>query len=380
MLPVPVHKESHLLSAIPRWSWQPVPPCGGAMVNGPLLHLAMVRATQLGPTLGGDGYMAAHATASAALAVCLAHEEKQGWVMNSGFKRVKDFNQTGYSGTLGAGLALLQMTAAGYFWGAHWEDCGAPTTGSRPDFVFFRPGSRSGGGLEVCLLEAKGAQRASLPAAQKHWARQIWPNRYQSVSLPGLGPVAPTEGRVVVTELGGQDAIRRFRSLVAHGEFSDMGSDPSDSIVETADSRTTEGLPDPLAAQRASMINVCRLLGMPETAARLRAAPTSKAFDMHPLVEREMSNRFRYILGSAQSTAAFVAPFAQLDPAGRFPLEASVYCDEAVLAGALRGDAPKLPADKSWTQEAVIDEGRLEFRVQGPDGVGLIVREQKGRD
>ncbi|WP_459575124.1 hypothetical protein [Cupriavidus sp. 8B] len=139
MLPVPVHQEFHLLSAIPTWSWQTFLSKSGAMVNEPLLHLAMVRATQLGPTLGGNGYKAAHATASAALTVCLPHEDRKGWIMSPELGFVKDFNKTSFSGTLGAGLALLQMTAAGYIWGAHWEDCGAPTTGKRPDFVFFRP-------------------------------------------------------------------------------------------------------------------------------------------------------------------------------------------------------------------------------------------------
>ncbi|MDK3022633.1 hypothetical protein QO239_08440 [Cupriavidus taiwanensis] len=381
MLRVPVHKESHLLSAVPLWSWQSVTPGGGVLVSEPLLHLAMLRATKLGPTLNGAGYAAAHATATAALSVCLANEDKQGWVMGPGFKQVKDFNQSNYSGTIGAGLALLQMSAAGYFWGAHWEDCGVPTTGNRPDFVFFRPRSRSGGGLAVCLLEAKGAQRASISAAQKHWVRQIWPNRHQSVSLPGSGPVTPTEGRVVVTELGGQHASGRFRSLVAHGQFSDTALGHNHMEGSTA-SRTVERAPaDQLAAQRASLINVCRLLSMPETAARLRDVPPNEAFDIHPLVGREMSERIRVIPGNGETTEAFAAPFTGLRVGRGFAaVEASVYCDAAVLAGALRGDAPALPVDTRWVQEAVVDEGRFAFRVQGADGVGLIVREAQDRN
>ncbi len=382
MLRVPIHKKTDLISAVPFWHWQSVTPGAGALVSEALLHLAMVRATKIGPTLSGTGYAVAHATATAALTVCLPNESRQGWVMGSGIEQIKDFNQSNHSGTLGAGFALLQMTEAGYFWGAHWEDCGAPKTGKRPDFVFFRPDHESAGGLAVCLLEAKGARSATMPAAQKHWVRQIWPNRDQQVSLPGYGPVVPTEGCVVVTELGGPNASARFRSLVAYGQFkgTPLGTDHMD---WSGSSRRIEGAPHDvlLAAQRASLINVCRLLGMPETAALLGDALRTEALDMQPRIAREISERVRIIAGSGGTTEAFVAPFTELR--GRWngpPVEASVYCDATVLIGALRGTSPELPADAGWVQEFINDEGRPAYQVQGPDGVGLIVREAQDRN
>ena len=375
MLPVPVHKESHLFSASPAWHWQLMVPAGGAMIDWSMLHLAMLRASKLGPDIQGPAYATAHATASAAMTLCLPREEREGWFLSPDFSLLKDFNKTSFSGTLGAGFALLQMIQAGYVWGAHWEDCGAPTTGKRPDFVFFR--TDYGGGVAACLVEAKGARSASINAAQTHWVRQIWPNRLEPICLPGCGPMLPTEGRVVVTELGGQQSKRRFRSLVAHGVFSvDAGPDPVHAAAVTGP--TIEGLmPTPLAAQRASMINVCRLLGMPETAERLHLLSPNDALDRHPIVERERSVRVRELPGSASGAMVFAAPFTELPliRRGFAPLEASVYCEATVMDGALRGLAPKEPTSAAWVQELLVDEGRPGFRVEGPDGVGLIVRQ-----
>ncbi|GJG96836.1 hypothetical protein [Cupriavidus pauculus] len=306
----------------------------------------------------------------------MATDAGGGWYLNRELGHVKDFNRSGVSGNLGAGFALLQMYAAGYIWGVHWEDCGAPARGKRPDFVFFRPAGA--GRAAACIMEAKGARNTSMSAMQKHWFRQIWPNKDEVVKLPGFGPMLPTEGRVVGTELGGPRCERKIRSFIAHGEF--QGAGPNLSALP--EQIGADGvLPDLLAAQRASMVNICKLLDMPETAEQMRSATSDKGFATHPRVSREMGDRVRELAGGLPGisdlpqAAAFVAPFTRLRPSGHnVPMEAAVYCEAEILAGAVRGEVePSLP-DVPWLQGSFVDEGRWALRVQAPDGVGLILR------
>lgn len=88
----------------------------------------------------------------------------------------------------------------------------------------------------------------------------------------------------------------------------------------SAAARTTEGATvQLLAAQRASLINVCRLLGMPETATRLGDLPPNVALDIQPRIAREISERSHIIPGNGETTAAFASPFTGLRFARSFP-------------------------------------------------------------
>ncbi|MHA7685904.1 hypothetical protein [Cupriavidus sp. PET2-C1] len=218
-VPIPIHKEFHLLTPppVPKWDEGTPSATGAPLISSWRLYLAMQRANKLGLTLGGPGLAAAAATAEAALSVCDA--DRDGIFVTADYGRLKDFVKPFLSGTLGAGLTLLQMAAAGYDWLAHWEDCGGPTASAHPDFVCFRHASARAAAA-VCLVESKGSRAPVSDAdAQADWTRQIWPNRHQCLTLPGRRYLRPTEGRLVANELPGPDGRKRFRSTVVHGEF-----------------------------------------------------------------------------------------------------------------------------------------------------------------
>ncbi|ABF12948.1 hypothetical protein ACUXAV_006600 [Cupriavidus metallidurans] len=398
---VPIHKEFRLLSSTPNLTWQKkTPPASGAHVNIWWLYLTMQRASKLGLTLGGSGQETVRATAEAALSVCAW--DGHGYSVTPAYSRLKDYVKPFLSGTLGAGLALLQMDHAGYPWMAHWEDCGGQTTSAHPDFVFFRAATATTPAA-VCLAESKGSRATTTDLdVQKDWERQVWSNRHQVLTLPGGGNVAPTEGTLVSSELPGPAGKKRFRSTLVHGVFPSglpavtpaTASSPGGGVGPNAaggnqplDQHAPEM--DWRGIQRASLRHTCRLLDMPLTESIL-ASRFWDGFSLNLLftqprpsarrVVLELRDR-RALLGWDDQSEPDVVyagpPQVVVQPDGSW-WGATIYCRASVLREVLRGRVVDVVDTTERRVRSWGEGGQQMIRLEAADGVGLMVRKMFG--
>ncbi|AOY97611.1 hypothetical protein BKK79_37395 (plasmid) [Cupriavidus sp. USMAA2-4] len=397
---VPIHQEFHLAPGAPPLAWAARAPKAGAHINLWWLYLAMCRANQLGLTLGDAGLATVAATAAAALSVCEA--DADGFRVTHDYGRLKDFVKPFLSGSLGAGLTLLQTMQAGYPWMAHWEDCGGPTADAHPDFVFFRDGTATAPSA-VCLVESKGSRGpTSGPEAQADWERQIWPHRQQRLPLPDGSHLVPTEGRLVANELPGPSGRKRFRSTVVQGQFprglgfhaatfsrATLGTmgwtlTPSagtrNRVVQTPPA-------DAVGIQRACLRHVCRLLDLPATEASF-AAPLSGEVDRDNPNRADLFFRALHELSRRRTPLDWGPDSRPDDVVVGLPQrivmtngtewEVKLYCQYMVLWSILRDTPAQADHGAAPRQAEWADRGGVRIRLQGGDGVGLLARQSSG--
>lgn len=400
MLPVPFHKEFRLTSSTPFLTWaNHKPPTAGALVDIWWLYLTMQRASKLGLTLGGPGLATARAVAEAALSVC--SWDATGYQLTPAYSRLKDYVKPFLSGTIGAGLTLLQMGQAGFPWMAHWEDCQGQTATAHPDFAFFRDATAFTPAA-VCLVESKGSRSTTTDTKlQEDWEQQVWSNRNHPLTLPGGKLVWPTEGRLVSSELPGPTGKKRFRSALVRGSFLSRlpGQSPGPSPVPVrgpGSTATDRQYPqdqqdrppeiDWWGVHGASLRHTCRLLDMPLTGTvfasrRLYSAPVDLlARQPRPVaraIARELRNHRALMKWGDQSESdpVYAGP-PQIVVRDGIRWTVTLYCRSNVLRPVLRGRRADVAlAGAERRDVAWQDSGRWAIRLEAADGVGLMVRE-----
>lgn len=112
----------------------------------------------------------------------------------SSARQFKDYVGTFFTGTVGAGLAVLAMVEEGYVWFAHFEALGGNTapTDQAPDYAMLGPT------LGIALLEAKGsaaaAKKTFVGAVRAGYREQVRPHLGHSI-----GGVTASHGYCVGT-------------------------------------------------------------------------------------------------------------------------------------------------------------------------------------
>jgi hypothetical protein len=116
----------------------------------------------------------------------------------------KDFVGTFFNGTVGAGLAYLQMVADGYLWVDHFDKLTGSNKG--PDFAFERSGA-----TDVALMESKGTRARSVGAANSRarngYLKQVRPYLGTTIGKPGSQYLA-SHGFCIASSLSGVGPAR----------------------------------------------------------------------------------------------------------------------------------------------------------------------------